>query len=293
MNNIIITLKRFFQNKNTVTILGVIVIIGLLYFGYNNQIEKQVRPVRNIPIASQDIQPRTLITEEMITYIDIAPIVLQNNVMTQSNLVVGMYTNYNSVVPKGSMFYSNVLVKKEELPDAAFEKVKEGEVVVRMDVDINTTYGNSIFPGNKIDIYMKAETLEGQLIVGKLLENVEVIAVKDSSGNHVFENTTDRRTPSTLIFGLIPEYNILFLKAKYLVARSVELFPVPHGGTVPKTGATHTPSQNLKDMINAESIPNDELIESEAPSIEDENDLAGDLNLQGSIDLPQNETEGR
>ncbi len=266
MNNLIITLKRFFQNKNTVTILGVIVIIGILYFGYNSQIEKQVRPVRNIPVANQDIQPRTLITEEMITYVDIAPIVLQGNVITESNFVVGMYTNYNTVVPKGSMFYTNVLVKKEELPDAAFEKIKEGEVVVKMDVDINTTYGNSIFPGNKIDIYMKAETLEGQLMVGKLFENVEVIAVKDSNGNHVFENTTDTRTPSTLIFGLIPEYNILFLKAKYLSVRSVELFPVPHGGAVVQPGATQVSSQNLKEFINAHSTPNDELIETETPA---------------------------
>lgn len=277
MNNIIITLKRFIQNKNTVTILGVIVIIGILYFGYNNQIEKQVRPVRNIPIASQDIQPRTLITEEMISFVDIAPIVLQNNVIRHSNSVVGMYTNYNSVVPKGSMFYQNVLVKKDELPDAAFEKIKEGEVVVKMDVNMETTYGNSIFPGNKIDIYMKAVTTEGMLMVGKLFENVEIIAVKDSSGMHVFETTTERRTPSTLIFGLIPEYNILFLKAKYLTARSVVLFPVPHGGTIPQEGATQVTSQNLRDFIDAHSIPNDELIELEQPPIDDEDIDIDDL----------------
>ena len=34
MNNIIITLKRFLRNKNTVTILGVVLIIGILYWGY-------------------------------------------------------------------------------------------------------------------------------------------------------------------------------------------------------------------------------------------------------------------
>ena len=50
------------MNKNTVTILGVIVIVGLLYFGYTNQINTQVKPVR-VPVAAQEIQPRTLITE--------------------------------------------------------------------------------------------------------------------------------------------------------------------------------------------------------------------------------------
>lgn len=265
MNNIVNTLKRFIRNKNTVTILGVIAIIAILYFSYNAQIEKQVSPIRGIPVANQTIQPRTLITEEMIDYIDIAPIVLQNNVLTSANAVVGKYTNHNTVIPKGSLFYTDVLVSKDELPDSAFEKIKEGEVVVKLPVDMESTYGNSIFPGNKIDIYMKAETIEGQIMVGKLIENVEVIAVKDSSGRHVFENTLEERTPSILIFGLKPDLQILLLKAMYLQSRSVEIFPVPHGGTGVKPGETQISSQNLKDFINAYSVPNDELIESETP----------------------------
>ena len=263
MNNIIVTLKRFFKNKNTVTIIGVILIIAILYFSYNGQIEKQVRPVRGVPMANQVIQPRTLITEEMIDYVDIAPIVLQENVLLTSNVVVGKYTNHNTVIPKGSLFYTDVLVTKDELPDSAFEKIKEGEVVVKLPVNIETTYGNSIFPGNKIDIYMKAETVDGQIMVGKLFENIEVIAVKDNLGNHVFENTEDNREPSILIFGLKPKLNILLLKATYLRALDVELFPVPHGGSVVKPGETQIASQILEEFITAYTVPNDEIIEAE------------------------------
>ncbi len=268
MNNIVNSLKRFFKNKNTVTILGVIVIIAILYFSYNSQIEKQVRPVRGIPMSNQVIQPRTLITSEMIEYVDIAPIVLKDNVITNTNSVIGKYTNYNTVIPKGSLFYTDVLVTKDELPDSAFEKIKEGDVVVKLPVNIESTYGNSIFPGNKIDIYMKAHTVEDQVMVGKLFENVEVIAVKDSSGQHVFENATGGRTPSIIIFGLKPELNILLLKASYLNNRSVELFPVPHGGVGVQPGETQITSKNLEDFINAYSVPNDELVE---PDIEPEN----------------------
>ena len=37
----------------------------------------------------------------------------------------------------------------------AFAKVKSGEVVYNFPVDMESTYGNSIFPGNKIDIYIE------------------------------------------------------------------------------------------------------------------------------------------
>ena len=45
MNNFMISLKKFFKNKNTVTIIGVVLIIMILFFGYRYQIRKQVKPI--------------------------------------------------------------------------------------------------------------------------------------------------------------------------------------------------------------------------------------------------------
>ena len=198
-NNFIMALKRFIKNKNTVTILGLFAIVGILYWGYNYQINKQVNPIRNIPVAKVTIQPRTLITADMIEYVDIPPILMRERIILSESRIIGKYSNYNTVIPAGSLFYEDVVVDREDLPDASFVKVKEGDVVYNFPVTMESTYGNSIFPGNKIDIYMKAENSVGQIMVGKLIENIEVIDVKDSSGRHVFENTEERRTPAFLI----------------------------------------------------------------------------------------------
>lgn len=261
MNNVINSLKRFIRNKNTVTIIGVIVIIGILYWGYNSQIQRQVSPIRNVPVARVTIQPSTLITADMIDYVDIAPIVYNHGAVNRyANTIIGKYTDYNTVIPAGSLFYNDVLITAEDLPDAAFVKIKDGEEVYRFPVNVTTTYGNSIFPGNKIDIYMKAVNVSNQIMVGKLIENVEVISIKDSSGRNVFENTQENRTPAMLIFGLSPENHNLLLKASYLNNLSVELFPVPHGGTIERPGGTRVSSQTLKDFINAYTVPNDEIV---------------------------------
>ena len=225
MNNFMISLKRFFKNKNTVTILGVMAIILIIFIGYRYQINSAVNPVTGIPVASQTIQPRTKITNDMIEYIDVAPIVLQKNVIRTANQVIGKYSNYNTVIPEGSMFYTNVLVNEEDLPDSAFVNVPAGQVPYNFPVTMNSTYGNSIFPGNYIDIYMKAVNEEGKLMVGKLFENINVLAVKDSSGRNVFENNEESRVPAFLIVGLTQEYNILLRKASYMYSYSVELFP--------------------------------------------------------------------
>lgn len=255
MNDILIKAQRLIKNKNTVTILGVVLAIGILYWGYNTQISNAVTPVKNIPVATTTIQPRTKITSEMISYVDVAPVVLSDNVIRYANQVIGKYSNYNTVIPQGSMFYTNTLVNEEELPDSAFTQVEEGEVVYNFPVNMDTTYGNSIFPGNKIDIYMKARNNDNQIMVGKLIENVKVLAVKDASGKHVFENTEEERTPSTIIFGVSPEINILLRKASYMNDLDVELFPVPHGGTATKEeGQTQVSTQYLKEFINANTV---------------------------------------
>lgn len=246
-------LKRFIMNKNTVTVLGVVLSVGLLYFVYNSQINSQVQP-QSVPVAAKTIQPRTLITEDMIKYVDMPRAAVTSGVVTASRLIVGQYSNYNTVIPEGSMFFDSTLVTADEMPDSAFVDIKEGYIPYQFSVNMETTYGNSIFPGNKIDIYMKAIDDQGKIMVGKLLENVEVLAVKDNNGNHVFENTEANRTPAYFIFGVTDEIHLLLRKAEYLYSYSVELFPVPHGGTVQSTGETKVSTQYLKDFINANTV---------------------------------------
>ena len=113
--NILVSIKRFFTNKNVVTVIGVILIIGLLYWGYNKAIETQVRPVSGIPIAKEKILPGTLITDDMIETIEVAPIVLRKgDVYTKKSDIVGsnkkMYSNYDTAIPKGSMFYKTSVI---------------------------------------------------------------------------------------------------------------------------------------------------------------------------------------
>ena len=253
MNNILVSLKRFFTNKNTVTVLGVIVILALLYWGYNTKINNETKPVR-VPVATQTIQPRTLITDEMVTYISIPGAALSTNVKRTANSIVGMYTDVNTVIPAGSMFYSDVLITKDELPDSAFTAVKDGERPYALSVTTANTYGNSIFPGNVIDVFMKATDENGQIMVGRLLAQVEVLAVKDAQGNNVFENREENRTPATLLYGVPQDVYILLKKAEYLKSFGVELFPVPYGGTSPIEGDLTVDRDELVEFINANTV---------------------------------------
>lgn len=256
MNNFSLSIKRFLSNKNTVTILGAFLAVAILYFGYNYRVQQAIKPIR-MPFAKETIQPRTKITEDMIGYVDVPPARITGNVIRYSTQLIDRYSNVNTIIPAGSLFYVETIIPFNELPDASLISVPEGLVPYNFAVDITTSYGNSIFPGNYIDIYFKGYGDNGQLMVGKLVQNVKVLAVKDRNGRHVFENTEENRIPATIIFAVPENIHLLLRKATYI--EDVELIPVPIGGAY----------QTEPGTIELSSTTIEQFIISKAPQIDE------------------------
>ena len=258
MNNFMVSARRIINNKNTVTIVGVIVILAILYMGYNSTINNAVNPVK-VPVAANLIGPQTEITVEDVKWIEVPSISKPSNVILQESQIVGKYTDINATIPEGSMFYADVLVEKDDLPGTWLTKLKADvngviDTPAYINVNVVSTYGNSIQPDDYIDLYMKAQDESKLIMYGKLLENVQILAVKDSSGEDVFSGSDSDATPSYLYFGLSEELYVLYTKALYLEREGVELVVVPHGGVVPVTGDVLVSSEYLKDYIIAHSI---------------------------------------
>ena len=117
MNNVKTAIRRFFTNKNTVTIIGVLLGIVILYVGYNYRINSQINPT-SVPYATQRIKPKTKITSEMIGTIEVPPAMLKGDPIMDSSQIVGRYANADTVIPQGSLFYKGSVVEKDELPDS-------------------------------------------------------------------------------------------------------------------------------------------------------------------------------
>lgn len=269
MGNISFKLKKFLQNKNTVTFIGLALCLAILYFGYNWRINQAITPVR-VPYAKTTIQPRTKITEDMIGYVEVLPNMVNSETIKNIQNIVGKWSNYNTLIPKGSLFYTTTVVSASELPDAALVNVPNGYVPFNLSVNTATTYGNSIFPNNYIDIYLKALDADGKPMVGKLIENVKVLAVKDKNGRHVFENSEEERTPSIVIFAVPADMHLLLrnvVELSNVKSIATELIPVPSTESYSAEPDTlRLTSTALKNFIelNVGLIPEDET-----PSIQD------------------------
>jgi hypothetical protein len=263
MGNVGMTLKRFFTNKNTVTLLAIIVCVILLYICYNWRVNKAVSTV-NACVATKTIAPRVQITEDMVTTTRVLTdqVNTQGTVITDCDQIIGKYSSYASQIPQGSLFYKDSIMKEEEMPDEAFKDIPDNYTIYNLAVDFDSTYGNSIFPGNYIDLYIKTVDPNDLLIYGKFIQHIKVSGVKDSEGRNVFETTAEQRQPSRLLFAVPDDLYLLLKKAEYL---GLEIVIVPRNSTYSaKKGETEVSSQYLKDLVTQQTanIP-DECVKSE------------------------------
>ena len=233
MNNLSMSMKKFLGNKNTVTIIGVVLCLFILYFGYNYRINQKVVTAK-LPYANQTIQPRTEITADMIEWMEVPVEFLTDSQYYRSNDdIIGKYSNYNTVIAKGSLFYTDLVTDSANLPNSAFFEIKNEDTPINYRVNMDTTYANSMMPGDYINIYFKGQADDGSIMFGKFINNIKILAVKDAQGRHVFENTTEARTPSYMLFALPEDFHILFRKALYLQnSAGVEITLVPATGEI-------------------------------------------------------------
>ena len=222
-------LKSLLANKNVVTILGAVLIVVVLFAFYKWRVNQAINPI-SVPYAKVAIGPRTKITNDMIDYVDIQQTALKGNVLINASRdIVNMYTNINTTIPEGGFFYSDLIVKFEDLADSFLidmPKDSNGNYMVAYNfkVNVESTYGNSIYPGNYVDIYYR--TVEGdKVLYGKLASNVKTLAVKDAAGNHVFENITENRQPNQIILAVTDELSSLLRIAESISDSELILVP--------------------------------------------------------------------
>ncbi len=255
MGNLAISLKRFLGNKNTVTIIGVLAGIVVIYVGYNYRIKQAINPV-HVPYAQVEIPGNTLIVDDMINMIKVS----KNMVDTNDNLidtkqgVIGQYSRYDTTIPEGSLFYKSQLMREAELPNSMLKGIPKGYTLFSLAVTLHSTYGNSIMPKDYIDLYIKYNTEDGLIKFGKFIEKIEVLAVKDSAGQHVF-SSANQGTPSELLFAVEDDMYQLLEKSKYIRQAGIEIIPVPRNQEfIDGDTGTLITSSEVEAFINAFAV---------------------------------------
>ncbi|MBO7079889.1 MAG: hypothetical protein J6W64_08795 [Bacilli bacterium] len=249
------TFKTFFKNKNTVTILGIIIGVLVLYFSYNYRVKQAIEPV-SVPYAKVSIAPTKEITAEMIGYVKVSSNFAnsRSNLITNANDLIGKRVTTGTTIPANGLFYQEQVVSAEELPDAAFANIPNGYTIYALKIEsVDEAYWNAIHPSHYIDLYLMTKDGE-KLVYGKLIESIKVLDVKDSDGQHVFDkNGVATSVPSVFLFAVPDDMYLLLKKAELL---GFKILPIPRNKSyTAKADDTEVKSQYLQQLILEKTYP--------------------------------------
>lgn len=250
MGNILVPFKKFLSNKNTITILGVLIGLVVLYLGYNWRVQQSVQPT-DIPICTSTKIANSKITIDDISYISVPKdsVSGMTNLLTNVNEITGKLVAFDSKIAKNGFFFSELLMTEDQKPNSIFSNIQDGYTVYALEVDSKKTLANSIMPGTEIDLYLYSQSEEddGKLIYARFIKTIQVLAVRDNKGNNVFADKDNPLESKFLLFA-VPED--LFLLLKKCEKLGIEIEPIGRNESYTENaGATSITYEELRDFV--------------------------------------------
>ncbi len=225
---------KIFKNKQIVTIVALIACFAILIFAYRYRVDKAINAV-SVPVAKKRLEARQLIDESCFETKKVASSMLTSNVITNTSELLGgenvpaKYVNYNTFIPEGSLFYRSAVTTWDKMPDSPWADIKDGYTMYSLKLDANSNpYGNAIYPGDVIDLYVSGRDQNGKYFIGPLIKSIQVLAVKDGNGNHIFRRSAEQESAAALIFAVENE-KFLFLNRAQEVFGTI--LAVPSGAS--------------------------------------------------------------
>ena len=130
-----------------------------------------------------------------------------------------------------------------------FDRIPDGYTIYTLSVDSKMTYANSIMPGDYIDLYMQATDDDRKVIYGALIESIEVLAVRDSSGRDLFWDSKAGDS-AYLLFAVPDEYHKLLNISELISGYQIKVTPVPRSASYTQNpGETQVASNTLYNFI--------------------------------------------
>ncbi len=194
MGNFSNSLKKFLANKNTVTVLGLILGVVAIVVGYYYRIDSVTKPV-TLWIANKQIPAGTHITTDMLTTIKMPEREVRklNNVLRNQSQIINKRVHYNTTIPKNGFFYAESVLEPDDYPNSVYGDMLDTDGLFILETknfqNLEAVPISKIMPGQYIDIYFmtKLKTGEniGQWAGDYFLKSVQVRDITDSSDRPV------------------------------------------------------------------------------------------------------------
>ena len=253
--------KNFALNKTTVTILGIIASALVLIIGYTYRTNTNVS-YTTVYYVSEKVPSNKQLSELVIKKTRVSSKLINTNGDLVTNLKdikdkngEFYYVNYGHTLSQGALLTKSALIAKENKSDEKlYLNLKDNQTIFKINVDLDSTGGNSIQKGNAIDIYIDGKDSK-DVIYGPFIENLKVIDVVDNKWNTTKDasSTENNMAPRYLITAVDEDMFQLLTKVTLVDGYSFKLVPVDTRKAYVENTEARVVNQSIKNIVDAKT----------------------------------------
>ncbi len=166
-----------------------------------------------IPVASVLITPRTQISDSHIRMERVPSALVSDNVYSNTEDILDLWVKYSVTLAPGSFFYHEYVEVAENVGDHPQLMLEHGQGVASLAVDLLTSAGNTLYPGQFVDIVFTSKDKRKPIISDVIFRSVRVLAVKDRNGLDM-SDPKSQKIPAVALLALNQQDIPLFLHAQ-------------------------------------------------------------------------------
>ncbi|MGB4984327.1 MAG: SAF domain-containing protein [Erysipelotrichaceae bacterium] len=201
------------KNKKYIMIGFIILLVVLVnVFVFKVVLDKKIDLIK-VPVANKDIKPRTKISKNDLTYIDIPKAYVNDSAYIDDKDIIGKYNDISCQVPKGSLFYKTIIADEQTLTDQPTLLLKDNQAILSISSDITKSSGASLLVNQLVDVYVT--TSNKPYVADVLLKSVRIVGIKDRNGLNL-DHKDSSKIPFVILLAVNQDYMGYLKKAEKL-----------------------------------------------------------------------------
>lgn len=227
------------DNKKKSIIVISIGLFVLLNLSGSMIIIKTLSKTVDVVVVSKMMLPRERITKDHIMTIAMPQNTIPNNVLIKEEDIIGKVVAFETHLFRGMFFFEDAIEDMDETKDAPLLRLKANQVAVSLGVDVVKSLGNTLLPGQYVDIVFTLSIRNENPLVDTIFFDVRVLAVKDRYGLDMHDPKS-QRTPHVILLAIDHQHVNDF----YLALRKgqMDLVPIANQSMIDHEARIHSES---------------------------------------------------
>jgi Flp pilus assembly protein CpaB len=212
--------QKYLKERKTNRVLLIILVLATISLMsveiyrifFSDYYYEEVLNYIEVPILNKDLSQRDIISKNDIDVIRLPSEFINEDIILKQDLLIDQYVKLGNNINSSTLISKKQLENTEKMNDYGSTLLNKNQSLFSVTTNLSKTSGNNLNESMNVDIYLTIKE-DNNFLCDKVLENVRIVAIKDSDGNDIDSDSLN----------LIPYIIVMAINEDYIPIMNIAL----------------------------------------------------------------------